>query len=205
MIGLHHYELLDRIPSPGSEGDRYKHLRSSLPPAKSGDWKVEKFTIEKDLWLLRMMRDGRGTPPGEYTQLAHRGHVVMSDTNAEIEDLHSFFERAKGRVLIHGLGLGIALQGALANPKVKSVDVVELSADVIALVGSHFIDDRLTIHLADCRTKRWPRVKKWDVVWHDIWPDICGDNVDEMDLLRERFRLKCKWQGCWAERLARQG
>ena len=79
------------------------------------------------------------------------------------------------------------------------MDVVEISQDVIDLVWKHVADDRCHLHVADCRTKEWPKGSKWDFVWHDVWNDICGDNLADMKTLRKRFARKCSWQGCWAE------
>lgn len=200
MLGLRHFDALETMPPPGSDKDRNRHLRSKLPAGRKGLWRVERFEIERGLELLRMMRDGRGTVPGMYTRLVHdkRG-IIMSDTDAEIGDHWELFDNARGRVLIHGLGLGIALSGVLAKRDVASVDVVEIDADVIKLVARHFVDDRLTIHHADCRRKRWPKSAKWHAVWHDIWDEICGDNLEEIDELKTKFAGRCRWQGAWAE------
>ena len=203
MTRLEHYEMLDDMPSPGSKQDRNAKYRSSVPEGKSGIWEVKKFEVEKDLCLLRMMRDGRGTVPGMYTRLSRNGKVIMSDTDAEFGDLYHFLRLVKGRVLIHGLGLGIALQGALLKD-VTHVDVVEQSEDVIKLVAPHFTDERVNIIQGDCFEHKWNRETKWDIVWHDIWDDLCGDNLPEMSTLKRKFGRRCEWQGCWGEEVIRR-
>jgi hypothetical protein len=173
------------------------------PEESRGSWHIRRFTVEMDLPLLRLMRDGRGTLPGRYTMLRHdsRG-VVMSDTMAEIGDHREVYRRARGRVLLHGLGLGCILQAVLSKESVAHVDVVEIDPDVIALVGRHFAGDpRVTIHHGDCLTHRWPKQARWDAVWHDIWDNICEDNLPQMRLLMRRFRSRCGWQGCWSRGL----
>ncbi len=44
--------------------------------------------------------------PGKYRRLSNNGEVVMSNTPMEINTCMEFIERATGRVLINGLGLG---------------------------------------------------------------------------------------------------
>lgn len=199
MIGLSDINRLSAMPKAGSKGDSYRHYRCDIPVGQKGDWSVENFEIENNLWLWRMARDGRGTPPGQYTRLMHKDRgIVMSDTNAEIEDHRFFFARAKGRVLIHGLGLGMALKAILQKKDVVSVDCVELEQDVIDLVGVHFKDPRLTIHHGDAMTYKWPKGTTWDIIWHDIWDNICSDNLPSMKKLCRKFGKRCNWQGCWA-------
>ncbi len=179
------------------------------PPCKKGKWEIKKFNVEMDLTNLRAMRSGRGSFPGEYTQLIHadRG-IIMSDTIAEIEDCRTFYRRAYGRVLIHGLGLGCLLQALLLKDNIEHVDVVEIDQDVIDLVSPHFSEyikkGRLEIHHGDCLTYKWEKGTKWDYVWHDIWDNICGDNLPDMKTLHRKFGRRCKYQESWAMDLIRQ-
>jgi spermidine synthase len=114
--------------------------------------------------------------------------------------------RRGGRVLIHGLGLGMIVKFALAQANVTHVDVVELERDVINLVGRHYEDERLTIHHGDAMKYEWPPEAGWSVVWHDIWGDFQPGNLEEMDFLHRRFAARCEWQGSWSQDhlLARQ-
>jgi hypothetical protein len=81
---------------------------------------------------------------------------------------------------------------------VEHIDIVENNPDVIELVGQHLTaDPRVTIHLDDALTIKWPRGTKWDLGWHDIWPLITDENLPEMDRLRARYRRSIKWQGSW--------
>lgn len=200
-LTLDNYENLEQLPKPGSRKDPLRHLRSRVPEGRSGRWVVERFEVELDIQLLRMIRDGRGTVPGFYIRLSRDGKVIMSDTDAELADLQRLFtacRRFPGRVLIHGLGLGIALQGVLAVEGVEHVDVVELSSDVLSLVAPYFTDPRVEFHCDDCLGHRWPGGTRWDVVWHDIWNSICPENLPEMNRLTRKFANRCRWQHCWA-------
>lgn len=188
--------------------DRY---RVHVPPCDTGRVKVERFTIgEHDFGNFRESLHGRGTPPGEYTRLVVDDVLWMSDTAAEIADHLGVIERIERwgaeRVLIHGLGLGMVLRAALWAPDVRHVDVVEIDGDVIEAVGPHYwmLADALGVDLTiwhdNAFTRRWPVRSWWDVVWHDVWPNICEDNLPEMAHLHRRFGSRCDWQDSWSRR-----
>lgn len=207
-LNFAHHGMLDSLPKPRTIRDPYRDFRYRGPHGESGDWKISPCVVKPDIALYRLMRDGRGTPPGTYTQLTHKTRgVIMSDTDAEIEDLRHYRSRLRGagRVLIHGLGLGIAVKMALACESVAHVDVVELEPDVIKLTGPALKDKRLTIHRGDCFKRVWPPGTKWDVVWHDIWDAICADNLPSMRELSRKFGRRCKWQACWGRELIHRG
>jgi hypothetical protein len=125
----------------------------------------------------------------------------MWDTLGEIVDHREVMEQIRrrgGRVLIHGLGLGMILKFALAQDNVSHVDVVELDREVIELVGRYYRDPRLTLHQGDARSYRWPRGSRWTVVWHDIWGDYEVENLKEMAALHRSFARRADWQGSWS-------
>jgi len=125
----------------------------------------------------------------------------MSDTADEIHDHFEFLHRARGRVLIHGLGLGVAVQMALLKPEVEHVLVVELEQAVIDLVAPHYLErfgrDRLEIRRGDAFDWPVPKGTRWNAAWHDIWLDLNPDNLPEMRRLHRRFGRRCDWQGSW--------
>jgi len=61
------------------------------------------------------------------------------------------------------------------------------------------LGDRLTIIEADIFEWKPTRGKKWDCAWFDIWGNICGDNVEEMNQLKRKFAHRAKWKGYWCE------
>ena len=126
---------------------------------------------------------------------------MMSDTPAEIRDLIEpwlkFKEPWVDRVLINGLGLGIVLKMALAQPHIQHIDVVEIEPDVIKLVAPSYDDPRVQIHAGNAYTIKWPKGQEWSVVWHDIWPNICTDNLEGMGTLHRRYGRRVVWQGSW--------
>lgn len=200
-----------------------------LPEGAAGDWRVERFTIAAEDVELENARlaltPGGGRwqlEPGTYTRLVRGGRLWMSDVHGERYDHLGFVQRARGRVLITGLGLGMVAAACLAKPGVESVTVVELEPAVIVLAAEtlyrRFNADapRLFVHLADAFTwapnQRDTQVAEphrlrfvsspstFDSVWHDVWVESGGDVYEEQKRLRRRY---ARWitaggfQDCW--------
>lgn len=177
-----------------------------VPDGASGDWRVESFEVSAAESRFTQLREALGhpdayVPAGRYKRLTFRGAVVMSNTPFEARAHWDFLQHAKGRVLINGLGLGMALSAILANDgQVTEVTVVEKAIDVIDLVGPTFAhDSRVKILHADAFTFQPMRGARFDAVWHDIWNDLCPDNLDEMRALRRKYARRAAWQGCWSQ------
>lgn len=84
------------------------------------------------------------------TVLKIRGKVWMTDDPQYVWSLQSFAERAKGKVLVAGLGLGIVAHQLCQNPAVTQIDVIDRDMDVIRLVTPLIPQDgRLHIHHDD--------------------------------------------------------
>lgn len=165
-------------------------------------WHIETFTVSEEDAKISMMRatfsfssSRRYVPPGTYRRLIRNGQVIMSDTPDELRDLREFRRQATGRVLINGLGLGCAVEVALAKLDVISIDVIEIDPAVIELV--QFGDDRVKIICADAYKWQAAHNERWNTVWHDIWDDICADNLPEMTRLHRKYGRRCDWQGSW--------
>lgn len=165
-----------------------------LGRAKISVGEVDRFSA------LRASLHGESLNEGDkMTRLFVKGKLVMSDTKDEYYDHLDPIRHAKGRVLIHGLGLGYFLKAILAKPEVEHVDVVEFEEDVVALVGPYFKDDpRVHIHVGDAYTFKFPPGTKWDMAWHDIWADKCSDDLEGHAKLNRRYGRSVSWQGCWA-------
>lgn len=174
-----------------------------LPEGKSGDVEVRTFEVAPTgIEQMRLAWSGRGIEPGTYTGLYRRGSLWMSDTPAEIRDCMSVFSEMRargGRVLMNGLGLGMTVKYALSLPNVEHVDVVEIDPDVAALVGPTYAGDRCTVHLGDAYAMKWPAGTRWSIAWHDVWPNICGDNAEGIARLKRMYGRRVDWQAAWCE------
>ena len=108
-----------------------KH-KSNVPSGKKGRWKVEKFEITESQASLHRIQcwthgNSREVEPGTYTKLTRDGHVIMSDTPAEIRDHSYFIHIAKGAVLVSGLGLGIVTEALLQKETAQVEGLLEVS------------------------------------------------------------------------------
>jgi len=180
----------------------------SVSEGISGDWQVAKIVVSKKNAEIEAIRapfsGGRYTPEGNYTRLTYRGSVIMSDTPDEYHDHREPICRARGLVLIHGLGLGMVLQAIARKTEVEHVLVIEQSIDVLNLVADHYLrmfPGKVDILQGDAYTWPVPKRSYWDVIWHDIWPSLSLDNLPEMTRLHRRFGRRCNWQGSWGKDL----
>lgn len=164
-----------------------------------GPWTVERFEVkDDDIASIRAKLQGRPVYEGTYTRLMHeRRGVVMSDTPAEMTDHCVFISKAKGHVLINGLGIGMCLAAVLRKKEVTKVTVVELEQDVIDLVWPNYASDRCEIFCCDAFEYQPPKGIRYGAVWHDIWDSICSDNLSGMHRLHRKYGRRTDWQGSW--------
>ncbi len=180
-----------------------ENYKVDVPEGISGDWKVEKFIVpERDIRAITYALHGRPVEPGTYTRLMHKGAIdpMMSDTPSEIYDALGFIGYASGTILISGLGLGMVVKALLNKPEVTRIDVVELEQDIINLVAPTYKKDpRFNVYHGDAFTFQFPKDVKWDYAWHDIWPNICTDNLPEITKLKRKYARKVGHQEAWVE------
>lgn len=196
---------------------RFPNVPSYLPPGQKGNAVIEHFTVtQEDAAKTRrrfVATRSMGEWPveaGTYARLLLDGEVMMSDTPMERATNREVVEQARGRVLIAGLGIGLILKPILRKKQVRHVTVVELSQDVIDLVGPHFMDRKLDIVQGDIFTWIGPRIgtksvdrsAAFDTIYFDIWPDINQANLRQMTQLRRLYKPRLAdngWMGCWTE------
>lgn len=194
---------------------RYQ-LPEDFPLGRFPGWWVyrDELTEQKSMLVnLKFMMNfqyDRLIPPGLYTRLITMNPneedpdgIVMSDTPAEILDLKPLLMRVrlwhKPTVVMHGLGLGIAMNGVLMDGASK-VTVVEKDEEIIKWVGAYWqkkYGDRIELIHDDAFTWRPEKGRKWDIAWHDIWPTVNDLNLPEMHTLHRRFGSRVKWQASW--------
>jgi hypothetical protein len=179
-----------------------------IPEGEAGLWHVKKFATRGA--LRKPTTGGREVwlPPGHYTQLWRctmatmhlNGELVMQDTPEELNTHLEFMMRAHGRVLITGLGLGCALRGCLANPRVQFCLVIERDPAVIKLVMPYLPKGRFDIIIADALEWCKDSKSRFDCAWHDIWNDA-DKGEPHLALLHAQLfgsmKNRVQLQGAW--------
>lgn len=134
--------------------------------------------------------------PGDW----RRWQVVMSDTPCEWLSHWSFLRRAMGRVLLGGLGLGMAARWLARQPTVNEVVVIERDRALI-----EWVRPALPAKVAVVQGDFWQVVRElpresFDTGWVDIWnSDEDGENGERRRacrLLRDVVRLP-GYVGAW--------
>lgn len=176
-----------------------------LPECKQGNLAIEHFAVDaKEAKHLRGMasfsfsNQGYGDfTPGTYAKLKQGNTLWMSDTVMERRTNRYIVSIANGHVLIGGLGMGMIIIPMLLSDSVKSITVLEINAELINLVKPHLTAyakkrgkaRKLNILHGDVYT--YPKASlpgPFDTIYMDIWPDICGDNWEDMKRLGRLYR-----------------
>ena len=189
----------------------FQKMCDVVPEGQDGNARVQHFTVSEKDHQLTVMRSmfSRDLPvsPGTYVRLYVGGCLMMSDTQMEKSTNYEVVRRARGDVFIAGLGIGLILAPILANPEVTSVTVVEKYPEVIRLVEPALRKlpggEKLKVIEADILEWKPPKGQTWDVIYFDIWPNICVDNLDEMATLHRRFGRRKNpggWMDSWQKR-----
>jgi len=182
----------------------------SIPEGESRLWSVKKVRLSKPLDIVHPRLKTRVyLPAGTYTKLFrvtestlhNGGECVMEDTPFELRTHLQFMLRARGRVLITGLGLGCVVRGCLANPAVEHVLCIERDTSVLKLVAPYMPQTkRLTIIVADAVKWCAETENEFDCAWHDIWSDTDAGE-EHLHVLHGQLLAhmgsKVGFQGAW--------
>ena len=214
------------------EHDVFPCMADKIPEGSVGSARVTHFTVtraDSSFAALRSVVTGRRAEivsPGRYARLSIEGELVMTDTTMERRTNRPLIEHARGHVLVSGLGLGMVVFGLLAKkPAIRSLVVLEVSPDVIALIQPYLpVDARLTIVQVDVfgwdgwqdhaehgwqgqgwrgRSPRRGLSRKgpqFDTIYFDIWPSIQASNIPSAELLRGLAAGRVArggWMGDW--------
>lgn len=153
----------------------------NIPAGWAGLWFIRKARTTEDQHVTRKSGQVEFLPAGLYTHLFRLttatmnknppGESVMEDTPTELHRHLEFMLKARGQVLVTGLGLGCVARGLLANPNVEHVTIIENSPDVIKLVWPHMNYERMTLVEADALEWTKTNKQKFNCAWHDLWTD----------------------------------
>jgi hypothetical protein len=178
-----------------------------LKPQVFGPWKIDRLNIHTIKgWQLQLKTRIRVGFPSftlllrvSWAKLHHREpyEVVMEDSQQELRKHLPIWLRARGNVLVTGLGLGCVVRGLLANRDVDHIHVIEIDPHVRRIVGREFLGNRrVTLQLGDALTADL-RGHKFDCAWHDLWTD--GDeNLQVLHAkLFRKYQSIAERQGAW--------
>ena len=170
-----------------------------LKPAKSERFEIKyKKASASDVKAVKFrdLVQGRyeyeGFKEGTYVQLYDnkKHEIVMSDTPMEFNTNNHFIQNANGDVLIAGLGLGLVVLAIQDNPKIKSITIVEKYKEIIDLITKQItFNPKVEIINADIFEYK-PNKDKFDVIYFDIWNNVCGDHYMKMKKLHRKFCRK---------------
>lgn len=195
--------------------DRFPKMLTVFPDgAAVGQARVQHAKVSKAdamFSAIGAMQHGRGCvrEGDEYAQLYVGRTLWMSDTPDERRDHAGVLWRAKGEVLIGGLGLGMVALGCALRPEVTRVTVLEIHPEVAALVELHLwaamleqgVDPgKLVVERADVFAWKPPANTRYQCIWMDIWPTLCTDDLAEHGKVKRRFGRYLAdggWFECW--------
>jgi predicted membrane-bound spermidine synthase len=199
--------------------DEYVPMQTVLVPKEIGTVKIEHYGISEKEAEFAQLRSAIHARPeeyvesGKYVRLYINGRLAMSDTDMEKRSNLDFVRNANGKMLVAGLGIGLIIIPALRKKEVESIEIIEKNEDVIHAVGmqlrSYLMDQKLNRKLSiikdDVFKYKPEKGKKWDVIYFDIWNDICVDNLEGITKLKRKFARRLNranprcWMGAWQE------
>ncbi len=138
-----------------------------------GDNRIGKVTWDNDTRILIL-----ATKKTTDDEVLECGEVWMSLTPTEIVSQRPGVKKAKGNVMIAGLGMGWLARKILERKQVKHVTIVEKDPDILAFFGGALKRDfgsKVTLLCNDAYEWIEPRIPDYDSVIFDIWLK-CGDS-----------------------------
>jgi len=176
-----------------------------VPEGQRGCARIVHVKVDK---LSAIMSTMRGSPlsPGRICQLLVRNQLAMSDGENEFRTNQLVGWKARGDVLIAGLGIGMIVLPIMAKPEVRTITIVEKEPDVRALVEGPIrraLGDRaaaLRVETADIFD--WKPTGQFDTIYFDIWNEMSTDDLPTITKLKRQYRKALRpggWMGAWNE------
>lgn len=136
--------------------------------------------------------------------LKQDGEYWMTDTPAEANTINPYAEKAHGKVLTFGLGIGYFVYMALINPAVTEVTIIERSPSVIQMFKECLLpqfpsDKKITIIEGDAFdyfNKEF--MSQFDYTFVDIWKSS-DDGFDIINHLLEQYLPPFETVDFWIE------
>ncbi len=165
-----------------------------IPKIKAGNWDLGYQSYEayegfiyKDLEIkgyTEIPQIGYFDEEFSFPTVYENGREWMAIKPNEIETMKVPIEKARGSVLVYGLGIGYFAYMVSQKESVESVTVVERDGDVISLFESYILPQfpnkaKIKVIKADAFDFAKERMAKgkFDYVFTDLWHDV-SDGVD---------------------------
>lgn len=139
---------------------------------------------DNPVWILRLTRKGRSEP-------------FMSLTPMEVYTLRSGVKRAKGKVLMCGLGMGWMARRVLERKQVTHLTVIDKEGVILKRFGEPLkkkFGDKLSLLEGDAYEMAHPQKNlsyDYDIALWDIWDDYSDASFDRR--FQEVRRLAPVW------------
>lgn len=129
----------------------------------------------------------------------HEG-TMMSDHPSETITNQDFIDKAKGDVLVFGLGLGLIIFPLLNSPDIKSITIVEMDPHLPKVVGGiispHDLHKKVKIEVGDAFTYfEKMNDERYDTIYFDIWAKIDDNSFSDMDKLHSLYKKYLRSNG----------
>jgi hypothetical protein len=206
----HEVVLELRLPAPEPTSMTYLYNPMSFPRQKAGVFEIvtetsEHFQITSSshaqLLGVEAVSLNFGRPIDFHILTGDRGGIMASDKPDEIYIQYIAFHKMNGRVLVGGLGLGMAANMIAAKPDVTSVTVIEREPDIIRLVNGN-LDPKVTVVQADVfQYVDQVTPDQYDSAYYDTWYSTARREwgVSVVPLYRASRRLGIDILGAWGE------
>lgn len=178
----------------------------SLKPQSFGLWNIQRIQAAGMPCSTTEMAMHRGMVGfDDYTLLRRitwetidtMGEIVMEDSARELKKHLPIWMKARGRVLVTGLGLGCVVRGLLANRDVDRIEVVEIDKKIARVLGAEFVGNpRVGMTVGDAMETDFPGT--FDFAWHDLWAEKAAELQMMHAKLIHQWKPRCGPQGAWA-------
>lgn len=165
----------------------------------SRDWRTAEtlwpVTERYGHWKVVVSADGTRSLVDRNTASA-----VMSNGERERFSYREYFERASGRVLCLGLGMGWITAPLLHCPRVTSLDVVELDPELVEWVGPKLnrLDQRGVLRLHNADAWKWSAEEQsWDSIFLNVWHERGLAGLHELEQRWSPHLAPGGWLGHW--------
>jgi hypothetical protein len=195
-------------PEPASMMDLYNPM--SFPRQKAGVFEIitetsEHFQITSSshaqLLGVEAVSLNFGRPIDFHILTGDGCGIMASDKPDEIYIQYIAFHKMRGRVLVGGLGLGMAANMIAAKPEVTSVTVIEREPDIIRLVEGN-LDPKVTVVQADVFGYVDQITRgQFDSAYYDTWYSTARREwgVSVVPLYRASRTAEINVLGAWGE------